>query len=165
MRSVKLLDAQAAINRLRFVYPLPRDVTVGEAATAWAEVLGDLSVDDLDAAVTAYLKNGGRHFPKPAEIRRLAAANRANQTNGGQPSDLRSRYLCWEQTNDGPCPVCGAVLQLVTDPFAHRAVWDADRGMMRKRTSDDPPPPKRYGILHDGPRHAAAGVPAVGYRT
>lgn len=129
-----------------------------EIVEAWKWVLGDdVDAPELMAAVSEYAKGASRYFPTPGQIREAALRDRAHR-----PRPVDQAPDDWNQLQDGPCPVCGAVLQLATDPLAERMVWDSRKHAMRPRTKDDPPPPKRYTVVHDAETHRGAGVPAVG---
>ena len=68
---------------------------------------------------------------------------------------LRSEYLQWEGDQRGPCPVCGAPLELLTP---EERGWKAV-GLTAKGHE----PGKRYGVLHSWFDHKMAGVAPVGY--
>lgn len=147
-------DIRRQVRRLLAVYNTskPED----EIVEAWQWVLGsDVEPVELMAAVSDYAKSGARYMPTPGALREAAIAKRAGRPpDSGSPSD-------WNQTLDGPCPVCGAVLQLAPDPV-DLGVYDARAGKWRERTADDSPPPKRYRVLHDGHLHRERGEPIVG---
>lgn len=69
-----------------------------------------------------------------------------------------TRYRAWEQTHDGPCPVCGAVVQRVArEKLGWK--WHEIQGTKYRRGSTDAP---LYRVLHDYRKHQLAGVPHVG---
>lgn len=61
--------------------------------------------------------------------------------------DLKTRYFRWEQHQEGGCPVCGAVIQLLT---AEQRGGFSGGGL-------------RLGVRHDYWMHRNAGVPHVGW--
>ncbi len=148
-------DCLREIRRLEVVYG-DQD-RADDLARAWHKALGRISAASLIAAVERYIgQPGARYFPRPWQIKALAA-------EVGTASGDYVAQLSWNQLQEGPCPVCGAVLQLVTDPLAQRYVWDPGRRpSWRKREKSDPQPEKRYGVLHDREAHERAGVPIVG---
>lgn len=156
-------DIRKQVRRLSAVYSTskPEDQVV----EAWKWVLGDdVGPVELMSAVTDYAKSGARYFPTPGQIREAALGHRSGVTNPEAPRD-------WNQLQEGPCPVCGAMLQLATDPLAQQVVWHHYRnpkttrweGKLRKRTKDDPPPLKRYTVIHDAGAHQRAGAPIIGH--
>ena len=68
---------------------------------------------------------------------------------------LLEKYLRWEGSQWGPCPVCGAEVELLT---AEERGWKA-YGL----TPKDFKPGKRYGVLHSSFEHRRAGIAPVGY--
>lgn len=139
------LDALEQVKRLNSAgYSLSRGATAEGVASLWTETL-DVRSDELRSAVSVYVRKGGRFFPKPGELLDIVRDLRSEQ--GGRPSDLRSKYLAWEQHQQGPCPVCAAVIQLVTAE---------QRGGVSEGAA-------RYGILHDFREHQDARVPHVGW--
>ena len=68
---------------------------------------------------------------------------------------LRAKYYKWEGDHRGPCPVCGASLELLTAE---------ERGWTRAGlTPDGYTPGKRYGVRHSWFDHKMAGIAPVGY--
>jgi len=153
--SVTELDVRKQVRRLlaAFSTPKPED----EIVAAWMQwVAPDVENHELMAAVSEYGKSPSRYMPTPGQIRELALKARADtHAVRLEPSD-------WNQLQEGPCPVCGAVLQLAHDPHGSGQVYDPRAGRWRDRTDDDPEPPMRYRVLHDGWTHKERGIPAVG---
>lgn len=134
MSRVTISDVREQIQRLTFVYALPKGVQMGPLAEAWTEALEGVNPSEMQQAVGDYIRGGGTYFPKPSEIRRRVLETR-QQHGAKKATDLRGRYYAWEQSHEGPCPVCGAVLQLYEG---------------------------RYHVIHDYPEHQRQRVPHVG---
>jgi hypothetical protein len=156
-------DVRQQVRRLSAIYATSKSEE--DTVRAWMWVLGDdLTPHELAGAVSGYAKGADRYFPAPGRILQDALSHRSGATNTDGPRD-------WNQLQEGPCPVCGAVLQLATEPLAQQAVWHHYRnpkttrweGKLRKRTKDDPPPPKRYTVVHDAAAHQRAGAPIIGH--
>lgn len=152
------LDLKREIRKLAIAYGKPEhpeEETVG----LWRNVLDGISDRAVSAAVLQYVRSPARFFPRAGQIadiaREIESSTFGDMRRSEKPPD-------WNQHQEGPCPVCGAVLQLAQDPHDGGEVWDARRGKWRRRTDDDPEPPRRYRILHDGWAHKERGVPAVG---
>ena len=152
------LDVKREIRRLAVAYGKPPEAEA-ELVGLWRHVLEDVPLSAVQEAVSRYVKSDARYFPRAGMIRTLARqvdGEHIGPREAGSSSD-------WNATQEGPCPVCGAVLQLADDPNdPGTKVYDARRGRWRDRTPDDPIPPRRYRVLHDGWAHKAAGVPPVG---
>lgn len=132
MSSITQLDAEREIKRLVSAgYNPPGESTAEGMSRIWADVFDGVAVEELRTAVSRYIRDGGRFWPRPGELRTMALGTR----NNGTPTDLRSRYYAWEQTHEGGCPVCGAVLQLFEG---------------------------RYAVVHDFHEHRRQGIPHVG---
>lgn len=142
MSRITPIDIRREVKRLQNAYALPRDADPDGLCEAWSEALEGVRADELHDAVSEYLKNGGRYWPTPAEIRRAALDARRGTPEAR--NDLRSQYLRWEQSHAGPCPVCRAVLQLV------------------RRERPDGSTVDRYGVIHDPFEHERQRVPHVG---
>ncbi len=152
-------DVGRAVNKLRAAgFTVPAGVSELDLARGWRHVLGGISSAELHRAVDGYLRSDRTYWPKPGQ---LLAVLEADPHRAVAAIDSPRG---WDQTHEGPCPVCGAVLQLLTARQAHPDTADLvwDRGRMRQRTSEDREQPQRYGVLHDRARHAEAGVPCVG---
>lgn len=144
---VTAMDARHQIGRLESAgYRLP-DAGAERVAAAWVEALDGVAAEDLADAVTSYIQGTSSYWPKPGALRGLAIDARRDRLNGGQGGDLKSRYLAWEQSHEGGCPVCGAVMQIVQ--AGNRGVPDTAAG--------------RYGVIHDYGEHARKRVAHVGY--
>lgn len=148
MSRVTQFDARTEIQRLEAAgFRLP-DIGSDRLAESWAEAMGDLTLDELSAAVTDYIRQGGRYWPIPSVLR--SAVMDARKTRpASAPGDLRGRYNRWASAGDHatePCPVCGAILQKLGD---HWGVSQGDHG--------------RFGVLHDKRQHDAARVSHTGY--
>lgn len=135
------LDLRRQIKRLKAIYNTKK--TDDELVEAWRWVLGDLEPHELMSAVSDYAKGGGRFFPVPGQIREHAVQKRPGAGNF-ESTD-------WNQLQEGPCPVCGAVMRLLT-PKEQTFGGDYAEGEAQ-----------RYGVLHDLGMHTRAGEPAVGY--
>ena len=154
--SVTEMGAARAVRSLMQVYTQPRDEDATVAA--FRMVLDDVSDEELQSVVRQYLKSDRQYFPKPGTLRQMALENRP-------AAEAHTGPIGWDQLQDGPCPVCGAVLQLGTDPTYRDSIWDAKLSRMRKRTKEDPPPNQKYILIHDYATHARAGkngFPIVG---
>lgn len=165
MNEIKPIDAKAAINRIRFTHPAPKDTNLDALAEIWASVLKGVTRLELSAGVEAFFRDGGRFFPKPAEIRKLALDSR---TTEGQrtPDTLHNRYLRWEQDHgDEGCPVCGAkVKELSAETRRVLALeWDKDRWQLVQ--TDYATGPVRAGVFHNLAKHHEKRIPAVGHWT
>ena len=68
---------------------------------------------------------------------------------------LRSEYLQWEADQRGACPVCGAMVRLLT---AEERGWEKVA-----LTGKGHEPGKRYGVLHSWFDHKMAGIAPVGH--
>lgn len=149
------LEIRKNVRRLMAVFSTSK--AEDEVVEAWKWVLAsDVEPMELAMAVSDYAKSGARYFPTPGQLREAAMAHRTSQpAEAGASKD-------WNQLQEGPCPVCGAVLQLATDPLASRQVYDSRVGKWRARTRDDPPPTKRYTVVHDLAEHARRDAPVVG---
>lgn len=136
------------LGRLLDVYSRPKHwpPSDDEVARLWAELLGDVSSEQLAQAVTTYLRDDHQFMPRPGTLRVLAL----KQRGGGMvdTETLEARYWAWEQhgyadavagSGFSPCPVCHAVVE----PGTHG----------------------RVEVRHDHDRHFAAGVSYVGPRT
>lgn len=147
------LDVSRAIRGLEPIYGARknRDELVG----AWHDILRGFDGETVKRAARKYAQSNARFFPTPGQISEIARELQA-ETFGDKPI----AEPAWDQRQEGPCPVCGAVLQLVTDPQAAREVWTV--GKWRRRTQTDAPAPKRYQVIHDAERHRIAEVPIVG---
>lgn len=157
--SVTELDIKQAVRRLSAVFNMSKPEA--EVVSAWKWVLGDdLDPIELSKAVTEYAKSGARYFPTAGQIREAAIHARTATTVAPQRQN-------WNQTLDGPCPVCGAVLREIT--AAERGatqIWDRDeRGVhgLRDRTPAELKQLDGYGVVHDSERHRIANEPIVGY--
>lgn len=148
------LDLKREIRKLAVAYGKPEhpeDETVG----LWRHVLDGITDKAVTEAVNQYVRSPARYFPRAGQIAEIAREIEAS-TYGDRPHDGKPRD--WNAHQEGPCPVCGAVLQLYSDRKPE--VWD--RGRWRKRTADDPDPPRRFQFVHDAGAHQRAGVPIVG---
>jgi len=151
------LDVRRALKDLASVYKRP-DGDRDDMVATWRRALGEVDPRHLEEAVVEYMRSERQFFPKPGQL--LVIIRRLESESYG---DRRvAETADWNQLQDGPCPICGAVMRVVTDPLAKRAVWDHKKRVMRKRQPDDPPPTKRLGVIHDRVRHQQAGVPIVG---
>lgn len=138
-------DALEQVKRLASAgYGLSRDATAEGVARLWTETL-EIKPEELRQAVSSYVKRGGRYFPRPGDLMDIVRDQRTQQ--GGKPGDLYATYMAWEQNHEGPCPVCGAVVQLVTA---------SQRG-------DVSAGPDRLGMHHDWRIHRDKRVPHVGW--
>ena len=149
------VDLKREIKKLAIAYGKP-EVPEDEAIGLWRHVVEGLSDRSVTEAVNQYVRSPARFFPRAgqiAEIAREIEASTFGDRRDAGPKD-------WNALQDGPCPVCGAVLQL----YAHdkRETWDARVNKWRKRTPDDPDPPRRYRLIHDAAAHARAGASMVG---
>ena len=128
--------------------------TADELVEGWRWVLGsDITQVELMTAVSEYAKAGGRFFPTPSQIRTLAIAGRRdNVTSTGTSSD-------WNQTLEGPCPTCGALLRLLEPGEQVNYGWDDEkRAYVNQNTV---PKAARYGVLHDLARHRSSTAMAM----
>lgn len=133
MSGITALDAEREIKRLVAAgYNPPGGSTEESMGRIWADVFDGVNADELRTAVRAYIREGGRYWPRPGELRSLAVGARGASSG---PSDLRGRYFAWEQKHEGPCPVCSAVLQL------HEGRWN---------------------VIHDAYEHQRQGIGHVG---
>ena len=141
---VQYLDVNRAIQKLAKVYG--KSVRKDELAPIWADVLRNVSRSAFEFAVSDWLASDAYYFPKPGQIRAKAIEIEGRRT----PSKKNVSTI-----DDGPCPVCGAEIRLLTPE---------ERGWKRLPvTPDDFEPIKRFGVLHDLDKHERAGVPAIDY--
>lgn len=144
-------DAFKAVNTLAITFALPNKSEPEAIAKLWVDHMDGIEPGELKRAVEKYIRDGGRFFPRVKDIRALAMEYRSRviAAKGEQrPKD-------WNQTLDGPCPVCGARIRNLTA---------AEQGLPETRPNGTPFPP-RLGVLHDEQRHRRANVPIVGYST
>lgn len=154
---VSEIEVRSVLRTLAAVYK-PPDGDRAEVVHAWLTVLRGVDADMLGQAVRTYMRSDRQFFPKPGQILALVR-QLESESFGDRPPEGSTD---WNQLQDGPCPVCGAVLEAVVDPLAHDVVWDTRARAMRRRTRDDAPPGERFGMIHDRAAHARAGVPIVG---
>lgn len=138
--SVNELDLRRQIKRLTAIFNTKK--TVDELVEAWKWVLSDLEPHELMSAVSDYARGGSRFFPTPGQIRENAIQKRP-----GAESFVSTD---WNQLQEGPCPVCGAVMRLLTPKEQTFGGSYAEGDALRQ------------GVLHDLGQHTRAGVPAVG---
>lgn len=156
---VTQFDCEREIRRLEAAgYRVP-DVGIERTARVWTKVMEGVGPKSFTAAVDEYLRSDSRWWPKPGAIRQLAFEVRARDPKA-RPTDLRSRYLRWEQSQEDGCPVCGAAVQLVGP--GRRGVpqkrWNEETG----RLEDGEAGEGRLWVVHDAERHRQEGVPWVG---
>lgn len=160
---IAMIDAKRAIGRLAKVLKKPDDVDA--VAEVWSSVMRDVTPIELDGAVEDYLRDGGVHFPKPAQIRKLVVdAKRSPEGKRSKPDTLTNRYLAWEQDHGTtPCPVCGAELEGVSAlrRKTPTVVWDAERGEIVQ--IDGSAGGERSGVWHNLGIHRTKGVPCIGF--
>ena len=147
-------DVLASLRRLATIYPLgKRDIML--LADEWFRSLGDLTAEQVEAGVSAYIDSEGRFFPTPGAIRRLAL-----DTAGKiRPEGNLGSYMAWAHgTGDEsppmghgmPCPICGASLACLTCGASPLVCLGTDGG--------------RLGVRHDARRHVEARVGYSGAR-
>lgn len=160
---VTAMDVQSQLKRLVSAgYRAPNNGDLEHTAAVWVKVLEGIEAHEFRQAVERYLRSDARYFPRPGHIRNVALEGRAN---GNAPlHTLEAQYLRWEASQEGPCPVCGATLRMVSadESDTPPVIWDPELDRIRKRTEDDPSPPDRLAVMHDPTEHAAARVPHVG---
>ncbi len=147
-------QVRTLIGKLGTIYAQPQNVD--GTVDGWLFVLEGCNDHELRKAVEEYMRSEARYFPKPGEILKHVQASRSK--HWGEETQASKD---WNQLQEGPCPVCGAVLQLYADPHAAKYVYNPRTGRWRNRTADDPPAPKRYAVVHDRAKHA--NTPIVGY--
>ena len=156
---VGILDVTRALRKLGEAYPSRgrRD----EVANVWIDVLADLSPRQLERAVLEYMRTDTQYMPAPGQLLALVSNANGAGTVPGRGSvhqtgkqKQASIYHAWEQSHEGPCPVCGARLEALTP---EERGWNAV-GMTPEGFS----PGARFGVLHHGERHRLAGIPAIG---
>lgn len=146
---ISAFDTRKQIDRIHGMgYTIPSGTTVDRLAAGWLDMMEGLERHELELAVTGYLRDGSTYWPKPGQIRQRAIAIRGEDPKVGR-TDLRSRYLAWESTHEGPCPVCNATVRLLT--AEERGVHNGGAGA------------KRFGVYHDHRAHRLEKVPWVGY--
>lgn len=153
---------RSQIRRLETVYPTKRDTD--DLLQAWKWVLADeLAYDELMSAVSEYAKSPASYFPSPGKLLEIALRQRSDSGRSGPV-----RAVGWDQSQEGPCPVCGASLKLLTpEERGQTHVFDAKAwtsipiATLREMGADVPP--SIYGIVHDLRQHETAGVPAIGF--
>lgn len=149
------MDLRKQINRLLTVFGSSK--SADELVEGWRWVLGsDITQVELMEAVSEYAKAGGRFFPTPSQIRTLAIAGRRDNymSSTGASSD-------WDQTLEGPCSTCGALLRLLEPEEQVNYGWDDEKRAYVNQNAI--PKAARFGVLHDLARHRSAGTVAVGY--
>lgn len=130
---IEMLDLlQEAAN----VYPIPRENDLKRMSETYVKALGHFPLDVLKQAFDEYARTSTRGFPKPGNLYPLAKRiEHAPTTN-----DLEKAHYDWYCGGvNGPCPVCGSVLEI--------------------------PPPnvqKRARVYHDARRHREMRVPVIG---
>ena len=144
------------VGKLATIFNTPPNMEA--TVDGWMFVLEGCNDRELLRAVEEYMRSDERYFPKPGQILKNVQATRS-KTWGQETQQSKD----WNQLQEGPCPVCGAVLQLYADPHASKYVYNPRKGEWRPRTADDPEVTKRYQVVHDRVAHERAGVPAVGY--
>lgn len=106
-------------------YNIPRDTDDKRLARVWCRYMSGFDVEAVNAAVDGYIRDGKHYWPKPGEI--LQRAREGGAKGPGETDDSpRGRYLRWEQTHDGPCPVCGATIGLHGSPPRYHYRHNAD---------------------------------------
>ena len=149
------IDIRRQVRRLEVVFSTKK--TTDEIVEAWKWVLADdLDADELMKAVSDYAKSGGRYFPTPGQIREIALVGRVAGIYG-----QKAGPKAWDQTLDGPCPICGAVLRMLKPEEQVQFGWDEKDGKFMHMGADSEC--SRFGVLHDRRKHEQANQPAVGY--
>lgn len=152
------------VRRLQLAYNTSKPT--GDIVKAWLWVMrDDLEPDELMSAVSEYARGSSSYFPTPGKILEIALRQRRDS---GKPIERGPQG--WDQRQEGPCPVCGAVMQLLSpEQMGQHEVYDV---VARKAISVDAlreagsaMPPQRYGVLHNLTAHDRAGKPAIGYGT
>ena len=110
----------------------------------------------LMVAVNGIIDGGDSYFPKVGRLLALMAEVRSEDQQGkqGPSSD-------WNQTLEGPCPTCGALLRLLEPEDQVNYAWDDEKRAYVNQNAI--PKANRYGVLHDLAKHRSAGTVAVGY--
>lgn len=150
-------DMRRELRRLAVAYGKPAEAE-DELVGLWRHVLDGISDRGIVDAVNRYVRSPARFFPRAGVILEIAQEIEASRFGDGgsdRPTD-------WNQLQEGPCPVCGAVLQMARDPHDGGEVWDLAKGKWRKHIENDPEPPLRFRVLHDGWLHKSRGISAVG---
>ena len=117
------LDLKREIRKLAIAYgkpESPEDETLG----LWRHVLDGLSDKAITEAVSRYVRTSARYFPRPGQIREIALEIESQTFGDRKPEEPKEL--------DGPCPVCGAVLQLARDNAQAR---DEARTVLRMAAS------------------------------
>jgi hypothetical protein len=147
VRSVSRTDVLVQLRRLAAVYGL-RGRDLEELAGEWYRVLGSLTSEALERAVTAYIAGEHRFWPAPGQIRKLARETAPVRGPEGLAGEMARWYA--QGMGDGePCPVCGSIL--------------ACRGC-GKRAGQSCSCYQRVEVRHDRQRHAEAGIGYAGPR-
>lgn len=143
------MDIMRAHRRLAAVFKAPEDRQA--VLEAWRYVLGEYDPEELLFAVSEYLRGEHSYFPKPGKLRAVILAKR--RESGAVPKSSGR----W-RPGDGPCPVCGADLE-VLPPDHQVLIVRTEGGLKNVQIAGTGPV---FDILHDLDAHDAAGQPAVG---
>lgn len=141
MRGTAIAPVQVLreLSRLLDVYSRPKHWPPEDESIArsWAEILGDVSVEQLAQAVSLYVREDHQFMPRPGSLRVLALKQRGVDVPGADPDtfDLWLGRGYEDATGRlSPCPACGRA-------------WQAH---------------PRVTLVHDHARHREAGLPCVG---
>lgn len=113
-----LIYAMLGLTKLDQTYQRPKTAAEDDEAFAapFAEVCRNLTVEEFNAAITAYLASPARYYPRPGELLSLALRARSGGQGAGPDrswmgsSELARGHAQWVRDGEvGPCPVCGSV--------------------------------------------------------
>lgn len=110
-------DIKAALKRLGSQYRMPPTDDPRHLRREWGLTLGEMTADELHAAVTEYMRTAESFPPTAGQLRSMVIAHRG-----------RNQY---QRPAEKPCDVCGAKRGKPHDSTQHRKafaeVWDALR--------------------------------------
>lgn len=127
------------LSRLLDVYSRPKHWPPDDEAVArkWADIMADVSTEQLAQGVTLYLREDHNFMPRPGTLRVLALKQRGVELPGADPDTFdpwMSRGYMDQAGNLASCPACGRA-------------WQAH---------------PRVTIVHNHARHREARLPCVG---